>query len=43
MKCIENQSNGDIRRVSDQEAARRVSTGAWKYIAKSFWKNAGRP
>ena len=48
MKCIkvikETKSNkvGVIRRVEDTEADSKVSTGYWKFIPKSEWKEATR-
>lgn len=37
MKCIKNQSTGEIRRVKDDLAWKMKSMG-WGYIPKSEWK-----
>ena len=39
MKCIKN-VKGEIRRVSDRQAATHVRANEWKYIPKSEWKEA---
>jgi len=39
MKCIKN-VKGEIRRVSDRQAATHVRTNEWEYIPKSEWKEA---
>lgn len=50
MKCVKNVLGasltlkpGEVRRVSDEEAKRLVSTGAWKYCPKNDWRKAGKP
>ena len=48
MKCIKaiKQTNldemGKIARVPDNVAHQRVTSGYWKYISKTEWKDAGR-
>ena len=48
MKCIKaiketsQYEMGRIMRVEDKVADQRVSTGNWKFISKSEWKEAGR-
>lgn len=48
MKCIKaiKQTNlhelGQIARVPDNLAHQRVTSGYWKYISKTEWKDAGR-
>lgn len=42
MKCIKNQSTGEIRRVKDEVAYELESKG-WRFIPKSEWKLATRP
>ena len=48
MKCIKatrktiNHEAGDIVRIQDKEAEKRVKSGAWSYIPKSEWKQATR-
>lgn len=42
MKCIKNQSTGEIRRVKDEVAYELESKG-WGFIPKSEWKLAIRP
>ena len=39
-KCI--QVDGEIKRVSDDEAAAQVKVGA-RYVPKSEWKEVSRP
>ena len=41
MKCIKSK-DGEIRRVSDEDADDRVKGGYWKFIPKSEWKLATR-
>jgi signal recognition particle subunit SEC65 len=41
MKCIKNQTTGEIRRVAD-EVAYSLETKGWGYIPKSEWKDATR-
>jgi hypothetical protein len=41
MKCISNGVN--VRRVDDDEAARAVKQGGWKYCPKSEWKKIRGP
>jgi len=44
MKCIQavknnnNYKQGHISRVENKEADIKVSTGDWKFVAKSLWK-----
>jgi len=40
MKCIK--KGKIIRRVSNNEAARMVNQGEWKYTSKSVWKKEVR-
>lgn len=48
MKCIKAVKNtkhsevGDVLRLSDSDAAEKVSTGYWAYASKSEWKLATR-
>lgn len=48
MKCIKaikdtsQYEMGRIMRVEDKVADQRVSTGNWKFISKSEWKDDGR-
>lgn len=48
MKCIKaiketsQYEMGRIMRVEDKVADQRVSTGNWKFISKSEWKESGR-
>ena len=42
MKCIKNQTTGEIRRVKD-EVAYELETKGWGYIPKSEWKEQTRP
>lgn len=48
MKCIKaiketsQYEMGRIMRVEDKVADQRVSTGNWKFISKSEWKEDGR-
>jgi hypothetical protein len=48
MKCIKaiketsQYEVGRIARVEDKVADQRVSTGNWKFISKSEWKEGGR-
>ena len=39
MKCIKN-VKGEIRRISDRQAAVHTKTNEWKYIPKLEWKEA---
>ncbi len=39
MKCIIN-TDGEIRRVRDDQAAGQVKSGDWMYIPKSEWKES---
>lgn len=41
MKCIKNQSTGEIRRVKN-EVAFELETKGWSYIPKSEWKEVTR-
>jgi hypothetical protein len=41
MKCIKTKK-GDIRRVSNEQAKRAVSTGKANYVPKSEWKEKVR-
>lgn len=49
MKCIKlinsikNGEVGSIIRVTDVEADTRVSSGNWKFVSKSEYKNYNRP
>ena len=38
MKCVRNKESGEIRRVSDVKAMRRVIGGPGSYEKKSAWK-----
>ena len=38
MKCIKNKENGEIKRVSDLHAIKRVISGPWMYVPKHLWK-----
>ena len=48
MKCIKAikatkySAVGDIKRVKEDEADEKVSTGYWKFVPKSEWKEATR-
>jgi len=48
MKCIQAikaskySAVGDIKRVKEDEADEKVSTGYWKFVPKSEWKLATR-
>ncbi len=48
MKCIQavkennNYKLGHISRVENKEADIKVSTGYWKFVAKSLWKSETR-
>jgi hypothetical protein len=44
MKCIQNQTTGEIRRVTDKKALILVTNGKgnWKYIPKQVWKDQVR-
>ncbi len=39
MKCIIN-TDGEIRRVRDDQAATQVKSGNWMYITKWEWKES---
>ena len=39
MKCIKN-TDGEIRRVRDDQAADQVKSGNWMYVPKSEWKDS---
>lgn len=38
MKCIQNLSNNEIKRVSDAWASELVYSNKWKFIKRSLWK-----
>ena len=40
MKCIKDIKTGDIKRVEDTIASKKVDAGTHIYIAKSFWKKS---
>jgi len=42
MKCIQSVEMDAIKRVVDTEAHTKVSSGEWKYVAKSIWKASVR-
>ena len=42
MKTIQHIESGNIIRLSDERATKRVSFGGWKYIPKSVWKKEVR-
>ena len=41
MKCIKNHTTGEVRRVSDREAAKLAAYG-WTYVTKAEFKAAHR-
>lgn len=45
MKCIRKTVDDvdQVRRVSDDAAARMVGHEGWHYVSRSVWKRAGRP
>ena len=38
MKCVRHTDTGEVHRVSDREAMRRVTGSQWRYVPKSLWK-----
>lgn len=38
MKCVMNNEDGYIDRVSDDQAERLVASGKYRYTAKQYWK-----
>jgi hypothetical protein len=38
MKCIRNINTKEVRRVSNEQAERQVSTNNWMFCPKSDWK-----
>lgn len=38
MKCVKSLHDGVVRRLSDEMAARSVTSGAFSYVPKSEWK-----
>ena len=42
MKCIKDIKTGDISRVEDTVASKKVDAKTHTYAAKSLWKNKGR-
>ena len=42
MKCVENITNHNIQRVTNELASDLVSSGDWTYIPKHKWKSKVR-
>lgn len=42
MKCIQDIETGEVVRVRDEIAAKRVNEGTHKYANKELWKKTGR-
>ena len=38
MKCIKMKATGEIYRVKDSEARKKVATGFYHFVPKSSWK-----
>ena len=42
MKCVMTLDKKQIKRVTDEEAAKLYHEGSWRYISKSVWKEKVR-
>ena len=42
MKTLRHKEAGNLKRRSDKESVRMISTGKWEYVPKSVWKKEVR-
>ena len=42
MKTLQHKEAGNLKRRTDDEAAKMVATGNWNYVPKSKWKEQVR-